>query len=315
MSNQNTVISILWTTLALAACGDDGGTSDSTTTNLTTSGPGGSETGPGETEDTPTSTAGETGTTVDPSGTTVDPSGTTGPTGTTTGEPETGTTSPETGEPETTTIRVVHLSPGAPAVDIFANGDGSAPAVDALALRSSITLEVPAGDYEFAISADGSPIEDAVFSVPKLTYEAGKTYTVVAVGKLAEDTFDILRLEDDAAGLDPAQLRLQITHAAAAAPFAEVDVWAGADIDSIAELIPDFKFKSTASADVGPNDLTVALDVDNDAKPDAVWAIAGAALAPGVGGVVNVFAYSDEQDAPSLQVVAFDGAAIQLDPI
>ena len=39
-----------------------------------------------------------------------------------------------------------------------------------------------------------------------------------------------------------------------------------------------------------------------------------AALAPGVGAVVNVFAYSDDKDVPSLQVVAFDGEAIQLDP-
>ena len=314
MTVQATVISIFCTALTLTACGDDGGASESTT-NPNTSGVSTTETGPGET-DTPTSATSAPTVTGDEAGTTVDPSGDpSGATGTTTGEPETGTTSAETGEPATTTIRVVHLSPGAPAVDIFANGDGSAPAVDGLMLRSSITLVVPAGEYEFAVAADGSPIEDAVFSVPKLSYEAGKTYTVVAVGKLAENTFDILRLEDDTAGLDPTQVRLQITHAAPAAPFAEVDVWAGGDVNSLAELIPDFKFKSSATADVGPNDLTVALDIDNDAAPDAVWAIAGAALAPGVGAVVNVFAYSDEKDAPSLQVVAFDGQAIQLDPV
>ncbi|MBL8973061.1 MAG: hypothetical protein JNK56_20925, partial [Myxococcales bacterium] len=130
----------------------------------------------------------------------------------------------------------------------------------------------------------------------------------------AEDTFDVIRLEDDTSGLDPAQLRLQVTHAAAGKAFAEVDVWAGASPDTLAPLLPDFKFKSTGAADIPPNDLTVGLDVDNDEKPDAVWAIAGAALAPGVGAVVNVFAYSDDKDVPSLQVVAFDGEAIQLDP-
>lgn len=308
MSHQNAVISILWTTLALTACGDDGGTTDPTTTGLSTSGASETNATPGdtgETADTPTDATTKTSDTGELTGTT----------GATTDEPETGTTSVETGDPETTTIRVVHLSPGAPAVDIFANGDGAAPVVDALALRNSVTLVVPAGEYEFAIAADGSPIGDAVFSVPKLDYEAGKFYNVVAVGKLADQSFDILRFEDDAAGLDPASLRLQVTHAASAAPFAEVDVWAGGDVNTLAELIADFKFKSTASADIPPNDLTVALDIDNDAKPDAVWAIAGAALAPGLGAVVNVFAYSDEKDVPSLQVVAFDGAAIQLDPI
>ncbi|MCY1009000.1 hypothetical protein OV079_26265 [Nannocystis pusilla] len=50
-----------------------------------------------------------------------------------------------------------------------------------MALRSSGTVTVPAGEYSFSISADGSPIEDAVFEVPALSYEAGKVYTVVAL--------------------------------------------------------------------------------------------------------------------------------------
>lgn len=310
MNCQNTTMIVIATALTLAACGDNGGSGESG---------GSSGASASEATDptaTPTTGTGDTPTTdpgtTDPGMTdpgTTDP-GTTDP-GTTTSATD---TTGDTSEAETTTIRVVHLSPGAPAVDIFVNGDGSAPVVDALALRNSITVVVPAGEYEFAVAADGSPIEEAVFSVPKLAYEAGKVYTVVAVGKLAEDTFDVIRLEEDTSGIDPAQLRLQVTHAAAGKAFAEVDVWAGASPDTLAPLIPDFKFKSTGAADIPPNDLTVGLDVDNDEKPDAVWAIAGAALAPGVGAVVNVFAYSDDKDAPSLQVVAFDGEAIQLDP-
>jgi hypothetical protein len=302
MNYHNTSLNLILTTVMLAACGDDKGEGDPGTTGVSTD-----ATEDGETSATPTTTGDAT---TEPGGTTEDPVVTTdpGPDTSTTGDTE------ETGAGETATIRVVHLSPGAPAVDIFANGDGAAPVVDALAVRNSITLEVPAGEYEFAVAADGSPIEEAVFSVPKLAYEAGKAYTVVAVGKLAEDTFDVIRIEDDPTGLDPTLLRLQVTHAAAAAPFAEVDVWAGPAVDQLEPLIPDFPFKSTASADIPPNDLIVGLDVDNDEQPDAVWSIAGAALAPGVGAVVNVFAYSDDQDAPSLQVVAFDGEAIQLDP-
>lgn len=287
---------LLVTSLTLAACSDDGSGSatETGTATATTSATDG-------TSNTPTT--GTPGTTGDDP-TTGDP-----PTGTTGEDPTTG------GEPETTQIRVVHLSPGAPAVDVFANGDGAAPVVDALALRNSITLTVPAGDYEFAIAADGSPIADAVVTVPKLAYEAGKVYTVVALGQLAKNNFEIIRIENDPTGLDPAQIRLQVTHAASAPAFAEVDVWAGPSVDALAELIPDFKFKSSGTADVGPDNLTVALDVTNDGNPDAVWAIPGASLAAGVGTVVNVFAYSDDKDVPSLQIVAFDGATIQLDPV
>lgn len=285
-------------TLALGAgaCGDDGAsTTDDGTTNGTTG-----ATEPATTDETTTTTSGDAPTTAD-APTTTDAS-TTGP-GTTT-----------EGVDETTTIRVVHLSPGAPAVDIFANGDGAAPVVDGLALRSSGTVTVPAGEYSFSIAADGSPIEDAVFEVPALSYEAGKVYTVVALGKLADQSFDIIRIEDDLAGIDPAQVRLQVTHAASGAAFAEVDVWAGASVDALAELIPDFPFKASGSADVPDSDLVVGLDIDNDATPDAVWNVPGAALTPALGGLVHVFAYSDEQDVPSLQVVATDGPTVQLDP-
>lgn len=311
MNCHNTTLNVILTALLLTACGDDKGDSDPSAASASSTGSATDATDP-----TATPTTGDTAEpTGDTASSTGDTPGTTEPGTSTgsTGEPGTSSTG-DTGNADTTTIRVVHLSPGAPAVDIFANGDGAAPVVDALAVRNSITLVVPAGEYEFAVAADGSPIEEAVFSVPKLAYEAGKAYTVVAVGKLAEDTFDVIRLEDDTTGLDPAQLRLQVTHAAAAKPFAEVDVWAGPSIEKLAPLLPDFKFKATGAADLPPDDLTVGLDVDNDEQPDAVWAIAGAALAPGVGAVVNVFAYSDDKDAPSLQVVAFDGEAIQLDP-
>lgn len=285
--------------LALTACSDDGSGSATDTAGTTD----------GTSTVAPTTSVGDTPATAS----TGDEPTTSG----TTSETPTGTTGdPSTGEPvETTQIRVVHLSPGAPAVDVFANGDGAAPVIDALAVKNSITVTVPAGDYEFAVSATGTPIDAAVVTVPKLTYEANKVYTVVALGQLTKGNFEIIRIENDPTGLDPAQIRLQVTHAASAAAFAEVDVWAGASVDALAELIPDFKFKSSGTADVGPVDLSVALDIDNDAKPDAVWAIPGASLAPAVGAVVNVFAYSDETDIPSLQVVAFDGATIQLDPV
>ncbi len=286
-------IPLFVTSLALTACSDDGSGSATDTAGTTD----------GTSTVTPTTGTPTTGTDTPASSSSGD-------------EPTSSTSDTSTGEPaETTQIRVVHLSPGAPAVDVFANGDGSAPVIDALAVKNSITVTVPAGEYEFAVSATGTPIDAAVVTVPKLNYEAGKVYTVVALGQLATQTFEIIRIENDPTGIDPAQLRLQVTHAASAAAFAEVDVWAGGSVDTLAELIPDFKFKSSGTADVDPVALSVALDIDNDAKPDAVWAIPGASLAPAVGAVVNVFAYSDEKDVPSLQVVAFDGATIQLDPV
>ncbi|MBK7829216.1 DUF4397 domain-containing protein [Nannocystis sp.] len=293
MNNRTLSIPLLTITLALGACSDDG--SDTTESGATTS------------------AATDASTTVNPTGTDASATDASATDASATDAPT--TTDPgTTGDVETTTIRVIHLAPDAPAVDIFANGDGGAPVVDGLPLKSSGTVIVPAGEYSFAIAADGSPIEDAVFSVPALQYEAGKIYTVVALGKLGNNTFDVIRLEDDLGGIDAAQVRLQVTHAAAGAAFAEVDVWAGPSADMLSPLIPDFPFKASGNADVPDSDLVVGLDVDNDQTPDAVWNIPGAALTPGLGILVHVFAFSDDQDAPSLQVVAADGPAIQLNP-
>lgn len=302
-------IPLLATSLMLGACSDDGSdTADSASgTSPTASATMGSTTDGSATID-PTGTDGSATDGSATDGSTSDP---------TTDAPTTDaptTDEPTTGGVETTTIRVIHLAPDAPAVDIFANGDGSAPVVDGLAPRNSGTLVVPAGEYSFAIAADGSPIGDAVVNVPALAYDAGKVYTVVALGKLGDGSFDIIRLEDDLDGIDAAQVRLQVTHAASGAAFAEVDVWAGPSADMLAPLIPDFPFKASGAADVPASDLVVGLDVDNDQNPDAVWNIPGAALTPGLGTLVHVFAYSDDKDVPSLQVVAADGPTIQLDP-
>lgn len=253
-----------------------------------------------------TTTAATTTTTAP--GTTTAATTTTGPGTTTTEATTTGATQ------QTTTIRFAHLAPDAPAVDIFANGNTSAPAFDGLQVRSSETVTLPAGEYAFAIAPDGGALDQAVFQVPSQSYEAGKRYTLVALGKLADKSFEVVRLEDQLTGLDTTKVRLQVTHAAAAAPFAEVDVWTGPRLDMLTLLLDDFRFKGTRSADLTDDDVVLAVDLDEDTTPDIVWNVPGAALTPALGGLIHVFAYSDAEDRPSLQIVATDGPTSQLDP-
>ena len=180
------------------------------------------------------------------------------------------------------------------------------------ALGSEIT--VPSGEYAFSIAPDGRPIDQAVFEVPAQSFEAGKVYTVVALGKLADQSFDVIRLEDELAGIDPTRVRLQVTHAASAAAFAKVDVWTGPRADMLSLLLADFFLKDTRTADVPDTGLVLGVDVNDDQTPDFTWDVPSTALKPVLGGLVHVFAYSDTQDMPSLQVVAADGPARQLDP-
>ena len=76
----------------------------------------------------------------------------------------------------------------------------------------------------------------------------------------------------------------------------------------------DFSLKDTRTADVPDTGLVLGVDVNDDQTPDFTWDVPSTALKPALGGLVHVFAYSDAQGMPSLQVVAADGPARQLDP-
>ena len=281
---------------AFAACGDDGGATTTTTATDATSG-------------SPTSdpTAGSTGSTAAPTttadATTADAS--------TSGSTDAGST----GEPASTAmIRVVHLSPDGPSVDVYANG-GDTPVVTGLAVKNATDyLQVPAGTYTFAIAPAGTSLADAVFTTPELSLAADTKYTAIAVGKLApkqgDGAFDVVAVVDDTADLAAGNVRLQVIHGAAAAAFAEVDVWNVTDPMSPAPLIEDFPFKGSGALDVPSVALVVGLDVDNDGTPDANFD--GPPLPADA--LVDVVAFSDDKDAPSLQAILGPGPLTQLDP-
>lgn len=86
-------------------------------------------------------------------------------------------------------VRVIHASPNAPAVDVYAN--------DALVMSNVAFpaagdyLKVPAGDYVFKLRAAGAAASSApAFTSGTVTTTAGKIYTVVARGLLPNTTGD-----------------------------------------------------------------------------------------------------------------------------
>ena len=291
MTHNSLLLTTLSLSLVLTACsGDDSSTSESTTTTAsTTSG----TTEGSTTEDSTTDDSTSTSTTSD---TTTD------------------ATSETTGAAAMAMIRVVHLSPDAPAVDVFVVGVDEA-VVKGLAVKNATDyLSVPAGPYAFAIAPAGGSIDDAVFTTPVLDLAADTKYSAVAVGKLApgngDGGFNVVALVDSTDGLAAGQVRLQVLHAAAAAPFAEVDVWEVSDPENPVPLIENFKFEASGSLDVPSAALVVGLDVNNDGMPDATFNVP----ALPADSLVDVAAFSDAADAPSLQAVLGVGATTQLDP-
>jgi hypothetical protein len=291
MTHRILTASTLAFALVLTACDSD---DEETTTTAATSD-----------TDAGTGTTGTTGTGTTGTGTTG--TGTTG----TTDEPTTGTTDATTGG-EMAGIRVIHLSPDAPAVDVFVNGGADAVVSDLAVLNSTDYLMVPAGTYTFDIAPAGAGLAASVIQVADLPLEAGVNYSAIAVGKLSPNAgdgeFTVLAIVDEAP-VDPANVNIQVLHAAAAAPFAQVDVWEVSDAANPVLLIEDFNFGEGAALEIPPSALEIGLDIDNDLLPDATFSVPDALTA---GTTATVAAYSNAADAPSLEAVLAAGPTVSI---
>ena len=115
-------------------------------------------------------------------------------------------------------VRVIHASPDAPSVDIYVDGKAAFKG----ASYKDVTDYAPLSPGEkkvqvFASSANG---EGQPVIEQKLTVEAGKNYSIVALGKL--ENLSLLVLEDQKGSGDKANLRA--VHASPDAPPVDIAV-------------------------------------------------------------------------------------------
>lgn len=185
-------------------------------------------------------------------------------------------------------LRVVHLSPDAPAVDVFLNG-GATPAVSDLAYAEGTGyLSVLSGGYDVQVAASGASPDDAVLEVPGLLLLPGRSYTAVAYDELA--SIGAIALEDDLEGLADGAIRVRAVHTAVG--VGPVDIWS-----LPAEGDPALVYESLDFGDAGPAiDLpagayTLGFDVNGDASPDLIFALPDLPA----GTVANVFAVASDE--------------------
>lgn len=202
-----------------------------------------------------------------------------------TGTEDTGTE--DTGTTAMSAIRVLHLSPDAPAVDVYVDDVMEAPVVGLEFLSGTPHAEVPAGVHRFRVAPTGTSAASAVIDVSP-TMEADVKYTAVAIGRVAD--IQPLLLVDDAAGLAADKIRVQVAHAASA--VGQVDIWnlTGGTPSLLLENV-DFGAAATLP-DLPAGAYRVGIDVNNDAAPDVTFSLPSL---PG-GTSVNLFAVSDASD-------------------
>jgi hypothetical protein len=158
-------------------------------------------------------------------------------------------------------VRVVHASPDAPAVDVWVDGNRALSNVPFF--TASDYLDLPAGPHDIKVTPAGDA-NTAVIDAKGVTVEAGKAYTIAAVGKVAEIKPAVLA--DNLAAPASGKAHVRVVHASPDAPAVDIKVKGGPT------LIANLAFPTDSGyspVDAGTYDLvvtpagseTVALDL------------------------------------------------------
>jgi len=213
------------------------------------------------------------------------------------------TEEPADGEPageETAGVRVAHLSPDAPNVDVYVDGEL---AFEDVAYRDvSEYAELPPATYDVRITAAGDE-EQVVFE--DSIEVAAADYTLAAIGEISEENqpFAVEVFEDDLS--DPGEnARIRGIHTAPDAPPVTVT-----DAGTGDALFEDLAFGEAQTGVAPPNEYTLEVrpaDAEPDTEPVATFDVPVEA-----GTVYTAFAvgYLDPEAAPvdepfDLEIVA-----------
>ena len=118
-------------------------------------------------------------------------------------------------------VRVIHASPDAPNVDVYANGNRVLSNVPYK--TASDYLSVPAGTYQFEVFAAGDST-NAVLTIDA-NLEAGTDYTVVALDRVSQLKYRVF--EDNNAAPAAGKAHVAVIHAGSDAPAVDIAVKGG----------------------------------------------------------------------------------------
>lgn len=151
-----------------------------------------------------------------------------------------------------THVRVAHLSPDTPAVEVFLDGESSG--IQTLRFGEiSGWVELPAGTYSVAVAPAGAGIDAAAIGPANFTLPAGAWITVAATGSLADGTLGVDVISEDYSPIPTGETRVTVFHGIEDAPAVDVILPDGT------ALISDLRFgqSDTLSVPAGTYSLAV----------------------------------------------------------
>jgi len=169
-------------------------------------------------------------------------------------------------QPQTATLRAVHASPDAPAVDIYVEGDNTPLYQNVPYGAATGYLTVPAGTYNVQLRPAGADSStDPVYETGNVTLGANGILTAVAAGLLNSadpaDSFRIIPLFESFGTPGSGNAIVRILHAGADAPTVSLDVGA----DGSNEVVDLARFADTGAGGIdlpGGSPLSLGVVVD-----------------------------------------------------
>lgn len=212
-------------------------------------------------------------------------------------------------------IRSIHLSPDAPAVDVYVGSEWVYRSVGpdlSFGAASEFYPSLPGYDL-LTVAPQGTPGEDLLFGdasilqFDDLDLPAG-CFTTVVFDRLAD--LDAMVLEDDYSPIREGEIRLRAIHAAPS--VGEVDIYDVTDLGDpiLVEENLDFGMAGVA-LDLPAEAFSLGLDVDDDGLSDLIFDVPELAE----GSVVNAFASEDAAGEVVIIAQLDGGVTVQLDPV
>ncbi|GAB3984949.1 DUF4397 domain-containing protein [Plantactinospora veratri] len=134
-------------------------------------------------------------------------------------------------------VRLAHLSPDTPAVDVYLGpADGTTEPQVFKAVGYGVLspyLPLPTGPYAVAMRRAGAPSGDPPVLTTGVSVKPGGAYTVAGVGRYAELGLKVL--DDDLSAPADGRAKVRVVQASVRAPVVDVTVAAG---PSIADAVP-----------------------------------------------------------------------------
>lgn len=202
-------------------------------------------------------------------------------------------------------LRVVHLSPDAPAVTPLFGG-ATLPELGPIEFGASTgyaPISVAEGDLD--VTTDGT-LGTSVLNAP-LAFQDGRSYTAVAFGRVA--SIGALFFEDDTSGLASTDIRVRAIHGAP--DIGQVDLYGVAPDGTSASILRDVDFGDVADTlDLPAGAYTLGVDVDDDATPDLYFSLPALE-----GGTLANLYVTQQADGTPFVVAQLDGdTTARIDP-